>query len=217
MTSPSETPAPMPLAPKKTAAPKVCCFERKADAIAVAQELFWRDGYDGASIDDVIRATGLNRYALYQMFGGKRGLFLAALDAYFQEGKAATLALLGDPTLRAFDAIKLSMVQKLVDPDLNGCGCMMITTAVELAPKDPEIADQMAQYMGELKGVMQAAISRAKAEGDIAPETDAAGVSELIFSLFTSSGVLDRMGIPQAQVVAHLENAIEALRVQKRS
>src|SRR5713226_8584890 len=47
-----------------------------------ATALFWRQGYEATSVDDLVQATGANRAGLYGAFTGKRGLFLRALDHY---------------------------------------------------------------------------------------------------------------------------------------
>ncbi|MGV8875053.1 MAG: TetR/AcrR family transcriptional regulator [Rhodococcus sp. (in: high G+C Gram-positive bacteria)] len=51
----------------------------EATVVASAAERFRSNGYEGTSLDDLLRATGLHRGSLYQAFGSKRGLFLAAL------------------------------------------------------------------------------------------------------------------------------------------
>src|SRR5271170_4685314 len=47
-----------------------------------AMVVFWRNGYQATSIQDLVEATGVNRGSLYATFGDKRGLFLAVLDHY---------------------------------------------------------------------------------------------------------------------------------------
>lgn len=41
---------------------------------------FIEKGYNGTSIDDLVRATGLLRGSLYSSFGSKQGLFIQALE-----------------------------------------------------------------------------------------------------------------------------------------
>src|SRR3954447_26234557 len=43
---------------------------------------FWRAGYADTSVDDLSRATGLNRSSIYSSFGDKDTLFLRCLDRY---------------------------------------------------------------------------------------------------------------------------------------
>lgn len=56
---------------------------KKFDQIKVISSIsqtFIQYGYEGTSLDDLVKATGLLRGSLYATFGSKRGMFLAALE-----------------------------------------------------------------------------------------------------------------------------------------
>ncbi|QJP13946.1 TetR/AcrR family transcriptional regulator [Starkeya sp. ORNL1] len=52
-----------------------------AELRAVAAELFLAHGYDGVSLDEIVRAAGGSKTNVYAFYGGKEGLFLAAVEA----------------------------------------------------------------------------------------------------------------------------------------
>ena len=52
------------------------------EALEKAMYVFWQKGYINTSIDDLVQATGVSRFGLYDEFGSKHGLFLASLDYY---------------------------------------------------------------------------------------------------------------------------------------
>ena len=56
---------------------------QRSEVLRKATELFARKGYEGAHLQELVEVTGLNRFSLYKEFGGKEGLFQAALEAYF--------------------------------------------------------------------------------------------------------------------------------------
>ena len=56
-----------------------------SEALRSAMHLFWRKGYEAASLADLLAATGLSKSSLYATFGGKRELFLSAFYAYQHE------------------------------------------------------------------------------------------------------------------------------------
>ena len=86
--------------PKRRGRPRA--YDPQA-AIARAAETFWKAGYAGTSLDDLVEATGMNRPSLYAAFGDKRDLYLKTLEHYRDEGRAlARHALAGEPTLRVF-------------------------------------------------------------------------------------------------------------------
>jgi TetR/AcrR family transcriptional repressor of nem operon len=60
-------------------------------ALDAAMRVFWAEGYDAASVDRLCRETGMPRASLYQDFGGKEGLFLAAI-AYYVETRIGPVA-----------------------------------------------------------------------------------------------------------------------------
>ena len=49
--------------------------------IRQAAELFAAQGFNGTSVDDLVKVTGLMRGSIYKAFGSKRNLFLTALTA----------------------------------------------------------------------------------------------------------------------------------------
>ncbi|NED60198.1 TetR/AcrR family transcriptional regulator, partial [Streptomyces sp. SID10244] len=53
-----------------------------ATVVASARNLFWMRGFDGVSVSDVEKATGLSRSSIYHAFGSMRGLFDAAVQDY---------------------------------------------------------------------------------------------------------------------------------------
>ena len=55
-----------------------------------AARRFLVTGYEATSVDDLVAATGLHRGSLYQAFGSKRGLFLAALERLSRSGTVTT-------------------------------------------------------------------------------------------------------------------------------
>lgn len=62
-------------------------FDKEA-ALERAMEVFWRLGYEGASMTDLTAAMGIASPSLYAAFGSKEALFRQALDHYrATEGK----------------------------------------------------------------------------------------------------------------------------------
>ena len=51
----------------------------ESEAIGSATAVFAERGFAGTSVDDLVRATGVNRASLYGVFGSKDGLFQRCL------------------------------------------------------------------------------------------------------------------------------------------
>lgn len=57
-------------------------------ALKAAMFVFWRKGFDGATLSDLTRAMGINRPSLYGTFGDKESLFSQAVKRYGEQGQA---------------------------------------------------------------------------------------------------------------------------------
>jgi TetR/AcrR family transcriptional repressor of nem operon len=133
---------------------------------------FWKHGYGAASIDDLVRETQASRYALYQAFGGKRGLFLACLDAY--PGIAVTPAFSRVEQAGAtLDDIAAFFEQQVANMEAAGFpsrGCLFANTMTEAAPHDAEIAARVRAHNQRLAAGFGAALRNSLPPGKrIAP------------------------------------------------
>ncbi len=55
------------------------------EALAAAMEVFWRNGYERASLDVLLQGMGISKQSLYDTFGDKRALYLKALAHYREQ------------------------------------------------------------------------------------------------------------------------------------
>src|SRR6266550_5425162 len=67
-------------------------------ALDQALKVFWRKGYEGASLPDLTRAMGINRPSLYAAFGNKQSLFCQALKRYHERQRDFFRQALDAPT-----------------------------------------------------------------------------------------------------------------------
>lgn len=108
-------------------------FDDRA-ALEAAMRAFWASGYEGASVDQMCRITHMSRASLYQTYGGKEGLFLAAIAHYAQTRVSRGVAALGpqgnlSEDLAAFydEVVRLATE----DPETPGCliSCVLADAA----------------------------------------------------------------------------------------
>src|SRR5437899_2320898 len=70
-------------------------------ALDRALKVFWRKGYEGASLPDLTRAMGINRPSLYAAFGNKEALFRKAIDRYVEGPASHVREAIHEPKARA--------------------------------------------------------------------------------------------------------------------
>eukprot|EP00439_Symbiodinium_sp_Y106_P088727 s1_g1263.t1 len=182
------------------------------DATSKAMHLFWAKGYYDTSIRDLVSATGVNYYGLYNVFDDKRGLFLAALDRY---RATITSQILGEleKADSPIEGIRNAFLRTydIVKPHKDHRGCFMCNTAIELAPHDEEAAQKVQAHMKQLSKGFEATLARAQQAGEVSPDADLKSLGEFLTTTVYSLGMLFRAGMAPAYVKNHALNALSIL------
>ncbi|MBR7673092.1 TetR/AcrR family transcriptional regulator, partial [Streptomyces daliensis] len=127
-------------------------------ALDAAMIQFWRDGYADTSLDDLSRATGLNRSSIYSSLGGKDTLFLRCLDLYAARYGAkydAALSCAASEPVAAVRAFFDVTLDRIADPGLPD-GCLIAQSAMAVPVLSPAVAEHAKQALGSqrLLGVL---------------------------------------------------------------
>ncbi len=177
-------------------------------ALERALQVFWCQGYEGTSIEDVVQATGVQRGSLYAAFGSKEGLYHAVLDRYREQLAAPLLdALAGGADVRSLvRGVLLGMVDEAVD-DEHRRGCLMVNAATQRLAADEGVARRVRDTVGAMEDALAGALAAAQAQGQIARDADPRALAR--FLVLTVQGVRvmgviepDRAALTQAVEVA---------------
>lgn len=120
--------------------PKVKLFDQE-QALDNAMNLFWTKGYNGTSINDLVKATGLSRSSLYDTFQDKHQLYKATLKHYqAQQMKGLSAVLDKQPDSKKKIEVLFAFFLNQIITQPKGQGCFMINTAAEMLNQDKELA-----------------------------------------------------------------------------
>jgi len=170
-----------------------------ADVVDRAKHAFWAAGYDATSISDLLEATGLNRGSLYAEFGDKRGLFLAALQAYDANQREAFLGELA-ANAAPLDAITtaFAVAAEVPEDGITPAGCLLVNTALELAPHDPEVRALVNASFAAVEQFFADRLFDAQSRGDLKSNLDPGTTATTLLGLFLGLRVLTRSGTDAA-------------------
>jgi AcrR family transcriptional regulator len=159
--------------------PRTFCVE---DSLDRAMDVFWRKGYEGASLADLTAAMNINPPSLYACFGSKEGLFRAVLARY-EEGRKGFLAeVLDAPTARASATLFLNgVVSMATDPDSHPPGCLLLQSG--LAGDDQVIPKELARHRAEKELALRERFECAKRTGDLPKSADAAALARYLVTI----------------------------------
>lgn len=174
--------------------------------------LFWRRGY-AVSMEEIVQATGLNRYAIYQRWGGKDDLYKQALLRYrdmFLETAMAPLidGSAGLDDIRAVFDASLAMF----DTDEAAWGCMMCRTLTEPVVDVPEIAQVVEAHFAKIGTLFQRALERARDRGEIARDADTRALADFLVGIVQGAQLFGRRRTDRDTVANYFDGAVAALR-----
>lgn len=153
-------------------------FDRE-HALERAMQVFWRQGYEATSLADLLEAMGIARQSLYDTFGDKHALFLAALARYDERAITLRPCLASTGSVRrAFRELFEGVIEE--SDQSKRRGCMGINSTVELARRDPAVAKFIAARQRGLEEQFFRLLERARQSGEIAASKDTRGLARFL-------------------------------------
>ncbi|MBB5938592.1 TetR/AcrR family transcriptional regulator [Streptomyces zagrosensis] len=167
-------------------------FDTEA-AVSRAMELFWVRGYEATSVHDLTQCLGIGLGSLYAAFGGKDGLYRAALEHYRATFAAAALRSLEQGT-GARSAIRALLVERIrIAVEHGGRGCLLVNAATERLPQDQPtrrtLQDVLSANQNALADLLRAAAERGELSTRHDPPTLAAFLVTFLNGLLVSAKI----------------------------
>lgn len=183
-------------------------------AIDGAVDCFWARGYEATTVRDLATHMGIGGASLYNAYGGKRALFVAALERYANRSSRERIARL-EATGRPRQAIE-AFLAEIIDRSLKDRarkGCLLVNSALDVAPHDAEIGKVVAGYLEEIRAFFQRSIEAARRAGQVPRDIDAAGVSAHLLGILLGIRVLARARPDRALLESVVRPALDLLAV----
>jgi TetR/AcrR family transcriptional repressor of nem operon len=156
-----------------------------------ALHIFWRNGYEGTSMQDLVDEMQINRASLYDTFGNKETLYLAALQQYQRQNQEQVQQLIArhSSVRAALDELLETMIQgSLNDPEKKGCFVVNATTG--LANRYEEVNRLVADNEQQMAYTFADLIKRGQEQGEIGADRDARTLSSYLFASLQGLRVL---------------------------
>jgi AcrR family transcriptional regulator len=174
-------------------------FDRD-QALDRALEVFWRKGYEGASISDLTKAMGINPPSLYAAFGNKEALFCKALDRYMEKHDALLREVLSRPNARdAIAALLIATADSLTDKN-SPPGCLLVQGIAGSGDHAQCIREELCSRRAANKKTIRERLKRAKAEGDLPGDGDPAALARYVATVAEGMAVQAAGGATRAEL-----------------
>jgi len=180
-------------------------------ALDRAVEVFWKHGFQDASMHELTAAMGLSKPSLYAAFGDKEALYLKTLERYVQllmERHGAALHDEGDGR-RAVEGFLRSLARMLVDPALPG-GCFIINGTADCGgttiPASVELALRAALQGSEMMVLER--LRRARRDGELPEALVPEALAAMFGSIIAGLAVLAKSGASEAKLNTVIDTAM---------
>jgi AcrR family transcriptional regulator len=169
-------------------------------ALDRALRVFWRKGYEGASLPDLTRAMGINRPSLYAAFGNKKALFRKAIVRYIEGPASHVREALAKPTSRAVVEQLLKGSINLVTNRRNPRGCFMVQGALACGDAATSLRRELAKRRAAVQFALEQRFERAISEGDLPPDADPADLARFVMTVMHGIAVQAAGGASRDQL-----------------
>lgn len=174
--------------------------------------LFWKHGFEGVSLSQIMATTGLQKASLYAAFGDKRSMYLKALEQYHSEIVSGAARALRDPgveataRIRAFLSAPIAAVQ-----DGDRSGCFLCNASADQAGLDFQTEAQVKRGFAALASALEtplATLNSALSPADL--DTRA----HMLLGLYSGFRIMARSGVEVEKLRPGIEVALGAVRDQ---
>ncbi|MEU4561851.1 TetR/AcrR family transcriptional regulator [Actinoplanes sp. NPDC023936] len=183
----------------------------ESDVVSSAGEVFAVHGLAAATLDDLVRATGLGKQSLYNAFGGKRELFLRALSEDRDEATRAVTEALGHDDASPLEQIRGHMLRMAIDFSSTDRRVSLTTRAlVESTGAEDPLSTVTKAGIEQLAGVYAQCLDHARENGDLPAGVNVQSLAVYFVAVTRGMELLGRAGVGRGVLTAV---ALDALRV----
>lgn len=169
--------------------------------------VFWKRGFKGTSMNDLVAATGLNKHSMYKEFGSKEGLFLACIDHYAKE-TTKDLAVILTKQPMGFHNIE-SYFQNRIDylSTANNDSCLLVNSAIEKDALSDEINARVQKYLSLHEQAFYACLEAAQRSGEVPEYKDIKMLAGYLMCFLDGLNVMGKTG-PDKKSLERLVNEV---------
>lgn len=163
------------------------------EALDAAMAVFHERGYQGASMVDLVAATGLQKGSLYKAFEDKHDLFTKCLGRYLEQGRGEIECVLNS-TASPKAGLRKWLDGVIVERNCSGnrVGCFAVNSVVELGVNDENVSRQLAGHFAHLRSILVRVIRKGQELGELRDDRSAEVLSDFVVTMSSGLAALSK-------------------------
>ncbi len=153
------------------------------DVLYKAMLLFWARGYEATSVRDLTSAMGISSSSLYEAFGDKHAIYMAALERYCrleQERTVQIAAAAADPA--DFVARLFASLDTIAISDVRTQGSLAFNAMVEFGARDSAVTIQLLDHYAAVVAIVAGVLEGWQRAGSVTPDVPAGSLAHTLLS-----------------------------------
>lgn len=181
-------------------------------ALGSAMAVFRDKGYEASSLMDLLKAMGLSKSSLYNSFGTKHDLFVAAIDYY-----TANFVKSYEDSLSSASSIKqgitstFGLVLDMSVAKEDRRGCFLCACASEVLPHDEIAEAHIVNGLNRLENAFTEFVKRGQSRGEIPSGKDAKKLGEFLLMSMMGIQAMGRLTADRARMESILQDVEQAI------
>ena len=172
------------------------------EALDRALETFWEHGYKATSMCTLLEGMGIQKGSFYATFSSKHEVFLNAMRRYVDRGFGELKAALhGLPPREAIGAMFENIAAKCTGKGRDK-GCLVINTALELAPSDDDVGQLVRQALTRHEKILAELVRDGQKTGEIGATGEPRQIAKALLGLIIGMRVYARAGLGPSYAAA---------------
>ena len=169
------------------------------EVLDAALLLFWEKGYPSTGLTELEEVMGMGRASIYNAWGSKSALFLAAFERYVETWLKPVLERARQQGKSPLDCVQRALASRVKGAfESEPGGCLLARTAVDLAVLEDEIAERVSEELAATTDFYRGLLEQARTQGEIPRRKDlaelAAGLCSVHFGSLLLAGTPARKG-----------------------
>ena len=175
-----------------------------------AMDVFWAQGYEKTSMQDLVDRMGIHRRSIYDTFGDKHSLFVAALAEYerFITKEMERIIDRSPSVKQAIRDVFLFILESATD---NPKGCLSVNTAVELSLLDTKIDEIVTDMFRKTEAMLQQLIEQGQSTGEVSSAIHAKQTARFLHNNLVGLRVLVKTDYDQEELESVINLAVRVL------
>jgi AcrR family transcriptional regulator len=179
-------------------------------ALNQALEVFWRKGYEGASIKELTEAMGINKPSMYAAFGNKEDLFRKALERYTTEKGLYLQEAIDAPTAYGLAHKMLHGAAVMMTDPSTPFGCLTVKGAMTCNDQDISVKREIDAIRINTEIALEKRLEQARQKGDLPADSDPVHLRRYLSTVIQGMSVQASSGASREELHKVADIALKA-------